>query len=142
MSVSRLAGIPLDHVAAELAAFPLVSEAALALAPVTLDPDLGGTTARLWREAENALLGSFPAFSIDEIVALRVRLWFAEPGPRPLHRYVRRIAQWYLQVDGPVAVPRLPPGEQTTGAANDAQTPIARRAWLWLSFALPSDLLL
>src|SRR5262245_39637615 len=133
MSVSRLAGIPLDHVAAELAAFPLASEGALAIGPVALDPSMAGTTGRLWRDAENALLGSFPAFSIDEIVALRDRVWFAERGARPLHRYVRRLARWFLQVNGPVAVPRLPPSEQIAGAANDAHTPIARRAWLWLS---------
>jgi hypothetical protein len=45
-------------------------------------------------------------------------------------------------VSGPVAMPRLPPGEQLAGGAHEAHTPIARRACLWLSFALPPDLLL
>jgi hypothetical protein len=144
MGISRQAGIPINHVMAELAAFPLVSEEALAIGPGSLDPGMGGATGRLWRQTEKTLVESFPSFSIDEIVALRDRIWFAE-GARhlvPLDRYLRRLARWFLETNGPVAVPRLPPEECLPGAMHLAHTPIARRAWLWLTFALPPDLLL
>ena len=78
MSSSRLAGIPIDHVVAEIAAFPFVTTASLSLHPTELDPHLGGCTAQLWRCAEAAVVGSFPAFSLDEIVALRDQMWFGD----------------------------------------------------------------
>ena len=142
MSVARLAGIPLDHVVAELAAFPLASEAALALGPTAIDPGLASPpTVALWRAAEGALLGAFPAFSLDEIVALRDRVWFdgsVTGSPIFLATYLRRLAWRFLRVDGPVAVPCLPGDDGSASRAG----PLARRAWIWLSLALPEDLLL
>lgn len=142
MSATRLARIPYDHVVAELAAFPIASEAALALAPVMLDPRLCGETGRLWRATESALTGAFPSLSIDETVALRDRLWFGSLQPQPLDQYLRGVANLFLESRGDVAVPRLPRNEQIQSGANHAHTAIARRASLWLGFALPADLFL
>ena len=143
MSIARLAGIPLDHVVAEIAAFPLASEAALALGPTVLDPELRHQpTASLWRHAEGALLGAFPAFSLDEVVSLRDRVWFdggAGP-PIPLVRYLRQLAARFLRVDGAVALPYVPGDDGTAGGARMGAG--ARRAWIWLSLAVPEDLLL
>src|SRR5262249_13874448 len=109
MSISRLARIPLDHVVAELAAYPLASEGALRAGVVELDGTMADGAGRLWRSAENSLLGSFPSFSLDELVGLRDRIWFEEgDNAVPLDCYLRRLARWFLQVNGPVAVPRLP----------------------------------
>ena len=64
---TRLAGIPVEHVTAELAAFPLASEAALEIAPTALSPDVETKTARLWRAAETEILRSCPAFSVAAV---------------------------------------------------------------------------
>ena len=92
------ARIPVDHVIAETAAFPLASEASLRLRPTGLDAELSGTTRDLWREAESRLLGSFPAFSVDEAVAVRDLVWFGgRSGMRiGLPEYLRRVAGLYL----------------------------------------------
>jgi hypothetical protein len=84
---SRLAGIPIDHAVAELAAFPLASEAAFEIGVTHLDPLLqeqrpsGKATQQLWRQAERHFLGGFPAFSVEEAVAIRDRLWFGVAPP-------------------------------------------------------------
>ena len=52
MSISRLARIPLDHVVAELAAFPLATEGALTTGVTELDAQMRGATGPLWRSAE------------------------------------------------------------------------------------------
>src|SRR5262244_2272634 len=130
MSVARLAGIPLDHVVAEIAAFPLGSEAALALGATMLDPELRHqATVGLWRQAESALLGAFPAFSLDEIVSLRDRMWFegGAAGPLPLVRYLRRLAARFLRVDGAVALPCV--GGEVGSDGNARMGAVARRAW-------------
>lgn len=80
MNTSRYAAIPIDHAVAEMAAFPIASEAALRLAITELNPIPSGPTATLWREAERKALGGFPAFSVDEAVALRDLLWFSAAG--------------------------------------------------------------
>ena len=104
------ARIPVDHVIAETAAFPLASEASLRLRPTGLDAELSGTTRDLWREAESRLLGSFPAFSVDEAVAVRDLVWFGgRSGMRiGLPEYLRRVAGLYLLKVGDSAVPTLP----------------------------------
>lgn len=80
MGASRLAGVPINHFIAEMAAFPLASEHALRLATTELDPNLGQGTAELWRGAERQILGASPAFSVDETVAIRDSLWFDTGG--------------------------------------------------------------
>jgi hypothetical protein len=150
MNSSRLAAIPLDHVIAEVVAFPLASESALTLGLTSLDPAFSAATIagqasrRLWRHAEHQLLGGFPAFSVDEVVALRDKMWFADgaTGEVPLHRYLRGLARWILEVRGATAVPRLPPDEHSTEVTSHAYTARARQYWRWLSLALPPDLLL
>jgi hypothetical protein len=146
----RLAGIPMDHLVAELAAFPLASETALALGLIRLDPTfstpapVGGDCQRLWRAAEQQLLGHFPAFSIEEAVAIRDAVWF-DTGvvtPVPLHTYLRRLAGWFLEVRGDVAVPRLPPDLRATRPDVSLQGALARERWRWLALAMPPDLLL
>ena len=77
MSTSRLAPLPLHHVVAEVAAFPLASEEALGLAVTELRPDLKAQTGKLWRAAEMALVHCFPSFSVDELVGFRDHVWFS-----------------------------------------------------------------
>ena len=160
MGTSRQAAIPIDHAIAEMAAFPLASEAALHLgiSELVAYPALDRNTGKLWRAAEAQALGGFPAFSVDEAVALRDQTWFAsapdeEPlSRRPLHTYLRHLAASYLEARGTRAVPSLP--EERTASASSIEVGLAgvslpgspqaraRRSWRWLSFALPSDLLL
>ncbi len=160
MGTSRHAAIPIDHVTAEMAAFPIASESALRLAIIelALDPARAEQTATLWREAEREILGGFPAFSVDEAVALRDQVWFVGPPQNRLpnsvllHRYVRQLAKSYLEIRGMHAVPTLP--EERAGHASSEALRLpgpalhgspearARRFWRWVSFALPPDLLL
>jgi len=148
MSFSRLAGIPVDHVVAEVAAFPLASEAALRLAVTEFHPELPGPpdrTQELWRLAEGQILGSFPAFSIEEAVAIRDKIWFGDrsAGVVPLASYLRRLARSFLAVRGGEATAEL--ADDSPGSApgfRGSPAPQARRAWRWVSFALPPDLLL
>src|SRR4051794_4642480 len=111
MTTSRLATLPIDHVVAEMAAIPLASEAALRLALTDLDPELRERTAELWREAERQALGYSPAFSVDETVAIRDYAWFGDNGADnsgvPLHRYLQWLAKQFLEVHGPIAIPKL-----------------------------------
>src|SRR5262245_21668616 len=115
MNSSRLVRIPIDHLVAEVAAFPLASEPAFQLGLPGLDPDdspgtaglrgsdLGQRTAQLWRQAEQRLLGGFPAFSVDEVVAIRDAVWFhrspsvsSASEVHPLHIYLRGLARRFL----------------------------------------------
>lgn len=141
---SRLAGIPLDHVAAEIAAFPLASAASLELRATELDPLVGGGTAALWRCAEASLIGGLPSFSLDEIVALRDRIWFSDVArtPTPMHRYVRGLARAFLVDRGVEAHPSLSPDERWERSEPNTYAALSRRAWHWMSLALPPDLLL
>lgn len=132
-ATARAAFLPFDHLAAELLAFPLGSEAALANPVVALDPAMNDpATVELWEAAERALLSASPALSLDELVSMRDDLWFglrarsdaARPAgaagrPRPLQQ---------LLADAATPDPGL------TG-------PQRRRARMWLTFALPADLL-
>ncbi len=145
MGTARTAQIPVDHVVAEVAAFPLASETALRLALTELHAELSKGTRELWREAETRLLSAFPAFSIDEAVALRDLTWFGgrTSAAVGLPEYLRRIAGLYLARRGDAAVPALPSaGGLSIPATSGPQAAQARRAWRWMSFALPPDLLL
>jgi hypothetical protein len=144
VSTARIAGIPVDHVVAEMAAFPLTSPAALELGLAEFDPLLGGDTQRLWRAAEGHMLGAFPSFSVDEAVTIRDAIWFANQVYRPVSmaEYLRLLAGWFLEPRGPVAVPRLPSEVVGGGDGQPSRDAAARRLWRWLSFALPPDLLL
>ena len=69
---TTLAGIPLDHVVAEVTAFPLSSEASLELGLTELAPDLSDSTGHLWRRSRwsvvsgmGALWRRFPARSTN-----------------------------------------------------------------------------
>jgi hypothetical protein len=150
-SALRQAQVPLDHVFAELLAYPLASEAAFAAAATRLEPD-GPAGAGLWREFEREVFRANPGVTLDEITSLRDRIWFdsADPGPgrAALHAYLRRHAAGLLAAAGTAAVPRT----SADGAEPERYFPVdaedseagaaARRRWRWVSFALPPDLLL
>lgn len=180
---SRGASLPFDHLFAEVAAFPLASEAALTDPVTHLEPGMnrdtamGPATARLWRAAERELLLQAPGVSVTDLVMIRDRCWFGEhdpdghlgrrpdgrpgrhpdgrpgrhPGSHPdrhrdtarhsLGAYLNRLATVHLHEHGPGLVPRLP--EPADGRPRSGQAYAeARRAWMWLTFALPEDLLL
>jgi hypothetical protein len=139
----RTAHLPFDHLFAELAAFPLASESALANPLTHLDPAMTTATGRLWRAAEHELLGAAPGVSLDDLVALRDGIWFAEDGagPRPLQAFLRHVAMRHLDYLGAGVGPRRPPPLDGPIAARPAHAQ-ARQSWLWLTFALPEDLML
>jgi hypothetical protein len=144
MSASRLAGIPIEHVLAEIAAFPVASIASFELRTSELDPGLGPGTVDLWRRAEAALVSGFPAFSLDEVTALRDRTWFLDGSEEriPLHAYLRNLARSFLRDAGPEAHPCLPKTDRAERSNPDVHGALARSAWRWLSLAMPADLLL
>jgi hypothetical protein len=63
------AHLPIDHLFAELAAFPLASEAARQNPITHLDPAMSTATVRLWCAAKQELLASASEFSLDDLVA-------------------------------------------------------------------------
>lgn len=144
---ARHAILPLDHLRAEMAAFPLASVSSLELSDWQLSPTMKDTgnrqSGRLWRAAEKHLLAAFPAFSLDEIIAIRDSIWFRKPNAsaRPLHQYLRELADLALESDGDAVRPR---SWHTAGddSASHLREPEARKSWRWLSFALPEDLFL
>jgi hypothetical protein len=152
---SRGASLPFDHLFAELAAFPLASEAALANPVTHLDPGMssdskmGLPTARLWRAVEQGLLASSSGVSLTDLLAMRDECWFGDDrqqggdraSPRSLQSFLGRLSTRHLEEYGRGFAPRLP--EQLDGpyAATSTYSE-ARRSWMWLTFALPEDLLL
>lgn len=145
MGHARRVSIPIYHVLAEVAAFPVASVSAMRLGIIELDFSLADTsrTARLWREGERDLVRAFPSFSIDEAVAIRDRVWFhkqeSQQSPaRSLKGYLAATAQRYLHVDGGIARPRLFRDEPR----HDSSPAEWRRAWRWLCFAMPVEPLL
>ena len=145
MSHLRAAGLPLDHIAAEITAIPFATEESLHWGQSALTADMKGPMGRLWRASEQRILGGFPAFSVDEVVSIRDAVWFpqtvrARPGePVPLLSYLRSVSASLLEPRGQVAIPaRRQPAQE-----EDQKTELtARRAWRWMSFALPPDLLI
>lgn len=142
MNSSRIALIPIAHVAAEVVAYPLASEAGLELGLTSLSPLLDGKTrtADLWRRAEQDLLQAHPSIALDELVAIRDDVWFHGGQGPALGNYLRGVAERFLESRGARAVPRL--ALQTAGPPGPFGDGIARTFWRWLSFALPEDLLL
>ncbi len=159
MTQIRMAGIPIDHLASEMAAAPIASAAALKLAVIELSPwltnstngELDEPTVRLWRETERSLVAHAPNVSVDELIAMRDQVWFAktdgldprESQTQPLHRVVRELAKRHIRSQGAVAAPCLLFDQLSQGLDADAFDKIrSRDAWRWMTFALPSDLLL
>lgn len=140
MANARTILISLDHLVAEMAAFPFVATDALKAQVHELSPALKGKTRDLWRQAERYFVGHFPHTSLDELIALRNWTWFGDADQReiPLGEYLRQIAGKFFVSRGAFAEPKLPEG------ADDSESlePAARRAWRWLTFAMPGDLLL
>jgi hypothetical protein len=155
---ARTISISLDHLVAEMVAYPFVSQESLchpveALSPM-LDDDGGGATGILWRNAERYFVARFPHACLDELIALRNWTWFDSSSDEPkeigLHHYLQRIAKSFFANRGGYAEPRLPlpepgdPGWSPLQRPTDAEShdPAARRAWRWMTFAMPCDLLL
>lgn len=124
-----------------MAAFPFASEDAFRLGPIGLNPNMNGGTGELWRAAERTLLATFPASSIDGLICLRDRCWFgtSRDESTSLSSYLQRLAASVLEVRGGIARPRLAPPIHFRSDGDDVED---RRAWRWMSFALPPDLLL
>ena len=141
MSTTRLAAIPFEHVEAELAAFPIASEASFRSLLVCLFPVASRQT-ELSRAAEREILLSIPSLPLDEFVAIRDRVWFGDCQARvgmqaqvPLVRYLRGLSERYLDRLG------RPVGVHSRGAGSEGPSPSARLRWSWLCRALPPDLL-
>jgi len=141
MSRHRLASLPIDHLEAEFAAFPLASEAAFSLGVTTLRRDLGGATKALWRAAERHFVGQFPSFSLTELGHLRDKIWFGAADGREstIGAYLANLAGTRLQAHGMVARPKPLSADE---AHCEAPGPRGRMRWRWLAFALPDDWLL
>lgn len=137
--------VPLEHVTAELAAFPLASTEAARLSLIAFDTGLRGETGQLWRAAERAMVRTFPSFSIDELIVLRDWLWFnrADDKPFSMAEYLRAISNATLEFSGNVFRPKMPPwAEDAAHSSVGAADAHARHFWRWVSFALPPDLLM
>jgi hypothetical protein len=142
VSAPRLATIPFEHVEAELAAFPLASEASFRLSTTSLDP-LVSRNDKLWRAAERDILNALPSVPHDEAVIIRDKLWFDSSNPNqtiskplPLLKYLRLLAKSYLDIHGrPIEI--VASEADTCGRAG----PESRLRWSWMCRALPPDLI-
>ncbi len=144
MSAARLANIPFEHVEAELAAFPLASEASFELGTASLEPLISQKGKdKLWRAAEKLVLNTLPSIPPDEAVTIRDQLWFGSSSSDelrtksiPLHEYLERLALSYLDILG------QPTEIRTSGSDSGGHAaPEARLRWSWICQALPPDLL-
>lgn len=160
MTNSRTIEISLDHLAAEVSSCPLVlpeayrySVTRIGSTPHSTSPSMDSSVAQrekhFWRAAEHYLINRFPHIGVDELVACRNLLWFDQDAPLAadgvsLLALVRRVARQYLTVSGTEAVPQLPPSRHFRGGISSCEPPeaAARRAWRWMTFSLPADLLL
>lgn len=137
----RTVGIPLEHLISELIAHPLASMPAFQICLTDLDPGVGNKTARLWRSVEKQMLSGGPDLSLDQAISMRDRLWFFHPttSPVPLHRFLQKTADGFFEVLGGSAAPRGFMKDSERHAENTHQRNQSLR---WLSFSLPTDLLL
>lgn len=145
MSTFRVSDVPFDHVIAELAAFPLAAEESFAAGIERLEPavERSEPMRRLWRAAEQRMTEGQAAMSLDELVALRDRLWFWDQDSGiTLERYLRHLAVEFLAANAAVARPMLRAERDFEGRGRPLHDPRWRQAWRWLSFALPADMLL
>ncbi len=145
MTSRRATAFPLEHLGAELFAFPFASVAALDFGLTCLDPDMhdvSGATATVWRATEVELLRSFPSVSVDEISNLRDGLWFGGARMREisLGNVLRRGADiWLGHREGyPTPEFRRDVDKRPAHTRNME----ARWFWRWLSLAMPSDIVL
>jgi hypothetical protein len=143
VSAPRLATIPFEHIEAELAAFPFVSEASFRFSTTSLNPMVNSRdNDKLWRTAERDVLTALPSVPHDEVAVIRDKLWFnsANPdqnfSPVPLVKYLRRLSESYLDKHGQ-------PAEIALSDANTREhaRPEARLRWSWMCRALPPDFL-
>ena len=126
---------------AEVAAFPIASEASFRLALVCLDP-VTSRQKNLSRAAERDILLSIPSVPLEEFIAIRDKLWFGvcrewvdRHEPTSLVRYLRWLPEQYLDALG------RPVDASSSGIGNAGPSPRARVRWGWLCRALPPDLL-
>jgi hypothetical protein len=159
--LSRTVTLPVPHLPAEIAAWPIVSEEAFRTSLLDLSPVLAPPTSRLWRDAEKEILLHAPGISIDQILAMRDELWFISPShassglcpvsapfktPQgapniPLGMYLSRLAKRSLSPAGMYAEPRCFFFDRH-GSSKESALSSAVWQWRWISFALPPDLLL
>lgn len=91
--------VPLYHVMGEIAAAPFAEEWAFRNAVTELDPTSQGSSKGLWQRTERRLREQAPGYKLDELTALRDRIWFDELSPSvkvaELRRhYADRLALW------------------------------------------------
>lgn len=129
--------LPIEHLDAELLAYPFASISAFSAALTTLNPSLPSGMVPLWRQTERDLLSRFPGMSIDELVIRRDQAWFGKPAtnlnPISLDKVLQKTVGELINPDAGRARPRV------TGERTEVEQ---RRWWRWLTFALPADLLL
>ena len=142
MSDPRLASIPFEHVEAEMAAFPLASEASFRFGLTSLDPNVSSED-RLWRAAEKEVLEALPSVHLEEAAAIRDKLWFRTTLDSahilqrvPIGTYLRQLAEIYLDKHG-----RPTDVETPNYSGQEGLGPEARLRWCWMCRALPPDLL-
>lgn len=129
--------VPEAYLRAEIASFPLTSEASFHTPLLKLDPMLAedGRTRRLWRACED-MLAQHTGWSLDRLVAARDRGWFGRKDIRhdvPMRDYLRALARSHL-------IPRA--GVTQIEAGANHATLDAANQYRWLTFTMPEDLLL
>ena len=126
----RASLLPIEHLDAELLAWPFASRTAFQKSLVGLESNMGAGTGGPWREAEKELLGRFPGISVDELVLRRDRIWFgrANQPSRALMELLRDAGKLVLA-----------PVRQGSGIESGPRD--RRRERRWIAFALPPDLL-
>jgi hypothetical protein len=136
--------VPEPYLRAEIAAYPLTSEASFRHHMVALDPLLGekeeenSATRNLWRACEK-LLAPHTGWSLDRLVSARDRGWFGlqQDGqklePVSIHHYLKNLARSHLAIRAGVTSIE----ESTELSALDAMS-----HYHWLTLTLPEDILM
>jgi hypothetical protein len=129
--------VPESFLRAEIAAFPLASEASFKSGLILLDPRLAqdNKTGELWRACEDSL-ASHTGWSLDRLLAARDRSWFCQASynnSTSMHAYLRRLSRSHLSLRAGVTEIE----QSTELTALDASD-----HYRWLTFSLPEDLLL